>query len=127
MKIDEVIALHTAPVYKVYFIGFLPGFLYLGGLSNKLIMPRKITPSLHVEKGSVAIGGNQTGVYSLDSPGGWHVIGKSPVDFFNVSFEKPCFAKPGDCIQFMSISEKKYNDIRTKVNKDCFVLNNRLL
>ncbi|MFD2565649.1 5-oxoprolinase subunit PxpB [Aquimarina rubra] len=127
MDIDEVIALHSAPLYTVYFIGFLPGFLYLGGLDDRLITPRKATPSMKLEKGSVAIGGNQTGVYPGDSPGGWHVIGKTPVDFFDVSAPECCFAAPGDKIQFISIKEKEYNDIRLLVNSGLFTLENDVL
>ncbi|WP_378176229.1 5-oxoprolinase subunit PxpB [Aquimarina sp. SS2-1] len=127
MDIDEVIALHSAPLYTVYFIGFLPGFLYLGGLDQRLTTPRKATPSMKLEKGSVAIGGNQTGIYPSDSPGGWHVIGKTPVDFFDVSASECCFAAPGDKIQFISIKEKEYNDIRSLVNSGFFTLENDVL
>ncbi|WP_298547930.1 5-oxoprolinase subunit PxpB [uncultured Aquimarina sp.] len=127
MDIDEIVSLHTTPLYTVYFIGFLPGFLYLGGLDNKLVTPRKSTPSLKLEKGSVAIGGSQTGVYPSDSPGGWHVIGKTPIDFFDINLEKPCFASPGDKIQFMSIEEYKYNDISELVKRGCFMLESDVL
>ncbi|WP_299248508.1 5-oxoprolinase subunit PxpB [uncultured Aquimarina sp.] len=127
MDIDEIVSLHTTPLYTVYFIGFLPGFLYLGGLDNKLVTPRKSTPSLKLEKGSVAIGGNQTGVYPSDSPGGWHVIGKTPIDFFDINLEKPCFASPGDKIQFISIEEYEYNDISELVKKGCFMLESDVL
>jgi inhibitor of KinA len=115
LTIEEIIRLHTTPLYTVYFIGFLPGFLYLGGLDDQLHNARKTTPSMHVKKGAVAIGGNQTGIYPVDSPGGWHVIGMCPVDFFNPKTENCCFVSPGDKIQFISIEENKYNEIRTKV------------
>ncbi|MHA7059780.1 5-oxoprolinase subunit PxpB [Aquimarina sp. M1] len=116
MDIDKVIALHTTPLYAVYFIGFLPGFLYLGGLDDQLVTPRKATPSQKLEKGSVAIGGHQTGVYPCDSPGGWHVIGKTPVQFFDINASVCCFASPGDKIQFISIEKCKYNDLSTLMN-----------
>jgi len=112
----EVIRRHTAPIYTVYFIGFLPGFLYLGGLDKLLITARKQTPRLEVEKGAVAIGGYQTGVYPNTSPGGWNIIGNSPINFFDVSKENPCFAKAGDQIQFYPISLKAYRDIKTLVD-----------
>ncbi|WP_299441087.1 5-oxoprolinase subunit PxpB [uncultured Aquimarina sp.] len=121
MNIDEVISLHTTPLYTVYFIGFLPGFLYLGGLDEKLVTPRKSTPSQKLEQGSVAIGGNQTGVYPCDSPGGWHVIGKTPLRFFDVNSDNCCFASPGDKIQFISISENQYNDMSLLSNSDIVV------
>lgn len=115
LSVAELIQRHTAPVYTVYFIGFLPGFLYLGGLDEVLHTPRKATPRLQIEAGAVAIGGNQTGIYPSKSPGGWHIIGKSPVSFFNASHNPPCFAQPGDQIQFKPISEKEFNSIRNLV------------
>ncbi|RKN15145.1 5-oxoprolinase subunit PxpB [Aquimarina sp. AD1] len=115
MSIDDVIALHTTPLYTVYFIGFLPGFLYLGGLDKKLSAPRKSIPSFKLEKGSVAIGGDQTGVYPCDSPGGWHVIGRTPLNFFDIDSKECCFVSPGDKIQFISINENEYNDISSFV------------
>jgi len=121
MDIDEVISLHTAPLYTIYFIGFLPGFLYLGGMNKKLVTPRKSTPSLKLEKGAVAIGGNQTGVYPCDSPGGWHVIGKTPLSFFDVNSKNCCFVSPGDKIQFISISENDYNDLGLRVKTDFII------
>ncbi|MDY8138073.1 5-oxoprolinase subunit PxpB [Aquimarina sp. 2201CG5-10] len=122
LTIDEVIALHASPIYTVYFIGFLPGFLYLGGLKDELILPRKTTPSLSVEKGSVAIGGSQTGVYPSNSPGGWHVIGKTPLNFFDPKSDDPCFVNPGDKIQFIAIEEKKYNDINMLLKEGVYVI-----
>lgn len=119
-SVTEIMELHTEAVYTVFFIGFLPGFLYLGGLPEELIMPRKATPRLRIEKGAVAIGGNQTGVYPVESPGGWNIIGNSPLPFFDVTKDVPCFAKPGDAIQFYSVTKKKYDDIKTLVNADVF-------
>ncbi len=127
LTIDQVIALHSATIYTVYFIGFLPGFLYLGGLDDKLYLPRKSTPTLKVKKGSVAIGGNQTGIYPIDSPGGWHVIGSCPLSFFDPKFDTPCFAKPGDKIQFLSIDKNKYNDIGARVLEGAYELESILL
>ena len=120
LTIDEVITMHTAPFYTVYFIGFLPGFLYLGGLVDPLHLARKSTPSLQVKKGSVAIGGKQTGVYPIDSPGGWHVIGVCPLDFFDPKSDPCCFISPGDSVQFISIKEKEYNDIRSLVSNGIY-------
>ncbi|WKD85915.1 Kinase A inhibitor [Polaribacter huanghezhanensis] len=109
---EEIIQLHTKGIYTVYFIGFLPGFLYLGGLDDQIAIPRKATPRLHVPKGAVAIGGNQTGVYSNQSSGGWNIIGNSPVSFFDVQNQYPCFAKTGDKITFENISLEEYNHIK---------------
>ncbi len=127
LAIHEIISLHTAPIYTVYFIGFLPGFLYLGGMDQKLNLARKNTPSKHVQKGAVAIGGNQTGVYPADSPGGWHVIGMSPVDLFDSNSNTPCVISSGDLIQFISISEKEYNAKKTLIDTNNFTLSSRLL
>ncbi len=122
LTVDEVISLHSTPIYTIYFIGFLPGFLYLGGLHKKLHLSRKETPSLKVKKGSVAIGGNQTGIYPSDSPGGWHVIGMCPLDFFDPTLEKPCVFEPGDFIKFRPIDNLEYNAISSKVTQNKYQL-----
>lgn len=124
---DEMIQLHTEVVYTVYFIGFLPGFLYLGGLNERLHTPRKKTPRLDIEKGSVAIGGKQTGIYPSQSPGGWHIIGNSPINFFNVNNNPPCFAKAGDYIQFYSVTLNVYNDIKTLVEAGVYQLESEVI
>lgn len=123
----EIIKRHSEAIYLVYFIGFLPGFLYLGGLDKSLEIPRKSTPRLHIEKGAVAIGGNQTGVYPNESPGGWNIIGNSPINFFDVSKEVPCFAKEGDSIQFYAVSLKEYRDIKTLVDANVYQMESELL
>ena len=78
----------------------IPGFLYLGGLKESLYLNRKSIPNLDVKKGAVGIGGNQTGIYPQNSPGGWHIIGNSPINFFKKDNDNPCFAKAGDKIKF---------------------------
>lgn len=108
----KIIECHSDTIYRVYFIGFLPGFLYLGGLDEKLHMPRKATPRMMVKKGAVGIGGNQTAIYPNESPGGWNIIGNSPINFFNAKSETPCFAKAGDKISFYSISLDEYVNIQ---------------
>lgn len=112
LTVSQIIDIHTKPLYTVYFIGFLPGFLYLGGLDTILHTPRKATPRLHVDKGSVAIGGSQTGIYPQESAGGWHIIGQTPVRFFNTDNSSPCFAKSGDQLKFISISKAKFKDLK---------------
>lgn len=107
----EVVTMHTAPLYEVYFIGFLPGFPYLGGLDSRLTTPRLEIPRISVPKGAVAIGGNQTGVYTSESPGGWHIIGNTPLSFFDVNAGSPCFLTAGDKLKFVPISEKDYHRI----------------
>jgi len=122
LSIDQVVALHTAPMYQVYFLGFLPGFCYLGGLDDRLVISRKTTPTMKVKKGAVAIGGNQTGIYPIDSPGGWYVIGSSPFEFFDTSDSPPCVISPGDYIRFIAVEVLEYNDIKTKIDSKNYVL-----
>lgn len=118
----DVIKLHSETKYKVYFIGFLPGFLYLGGLNKRLYTNRKANPRLYVPKGSVAIGGEQTGIYPDDSAGGWHIIGNTPISFFDVSKQDPCFAKSGDYIQFEPISKSEYSKLEKCIKNEDFNL-----
>ena len=108
----EIINIHKSKVYDVLSMGFLPGFMYLGFTSEKLYCERKEIPSLNIKKGSIGIALNQTCIYSQDSPGGWHIIGISPLDFFDLKSKNPCFAKPGDKIQFIEISSKKYQQMK---------------
>lgn len=124
---QNIIERHSQAVYTVYCIGFLPGFLYLGGLDEMLHVPRKETPRLKINKGSVAIGGKQTGVYPSESPGGWHIIGNTPISFFDVSKNNPCFAKPGDEIKFYPVSIETYHDIKTQVDAGVYQLESKML
>ena len=115
LKNNDIVSLHSKPIYTVYFIGFLPGFLYLGGLDEKLHFPRKATPRLKVEKGAVGIGGEQTGVYPQESAGGWNIIGNSPIEFFDRKKEHPCFAQAGDKVEFIPIDLKRHEEITNLV------------
>ncbi len=124
---DTIIKLHAKAVYTVYFIGFLPGFMYLGGLDKKLHTPRKSTPRLKIPKGAVAIGGEQTGIYPSESPGGWNIIGNSPIEFFNPKNNIPCFANAGDRIVFNPISIKAYKDITTLVEAGVYQLESEVI
>ncbi len=108
---EDIIRLHFEGDYTVCFIGFLPGFLYLEGLNNALHFPRRATPRIAVEKGAVGIGNSQTGIYPNLSPGGWNIIGNSPVQFFDASNAIPCFANAGDKIQFIPIASYEYQEI----------------
>lgn len=118
MSVSDIVDKHSKPIYHIYFLGFQPGFLYLGGLDKDLHQPRKANPRLRVDKGSVGIGGEQTGIYPLDSSGGWNIIGKSPITFFDVTNNNPCFAKPGDKIQFVSIGISDYEFIKQSILKN---------
>jgi inhibitor of KinA len=107
VAVDEVAALHSAAEYRVYMIGFTPGFPYLGGLDARLAMPRRGTPRAHVPAGSVAIGGAQTGIYPSESPGGWWVIGRTPVRLFEPERDPPSLLVPGDRVRFVPIAREE--------------------
>ncbi len=109
LTIPEIIARHTQNPYTVYGIGFLPGFMYLGGLPKTLEIPRKESPRLKVEKGAVGIASKQTGIYPQESPGGWNIIGNCPITLFNAENKNPCFVNVGDKIQFYAISRAEYD------------------
>ncbi len=106
-SVDRVIELHLSKLYRVYMLGFLPGFAYLGELEPELIMPRKENP-VTVSAGSVGIVSNQTGVYPLNSPGGWHILGRTPLKLFNSTAFNPVKLQPGDKIQFYRITRQEF-------------------
>ena len=122
MAIPHIIALHTAPIYTVYCIGFLPGFMYLGGLNRSLEQPRRADPRLNIPKGSVGIGGQQTGVYPQQSPGGWNIIGNSPVPLFDPSKDNPCEISVGDGIKFYPIDMAEHQLLSIQVDANIFKL-----
>jgi inhibitor of KinA len=123
-SVADIVRLHTKTDYLVYFIGFQPGFLYLGGLHQNLHVPRKSNPRVRVDKGSVGIGSAQTGIYPQNSSGGWNIIGKSPLNFFNMKASNPCFAKPGDRIQFVSVDLHTFYQIEKEVANQKFRIKN---
>lgn len=108
LSVEEVIERHCAPRYLAHMLGFTPGFLYLGGLDEKLHCPRKASPALRVAAGSVGIGGSQTGIYPQATPGGWQVIGRTPVKLFRPESEAPFIAEPLDRIQFVCIDRDTF-------------------
>ncbi|WP_170940458.1 5-oxoprolinase subunit PxpB [Pseudoalteromonas sp. NBT06-2] len=112
LSVEDVIAGHTQRSYLVHMLGFLPGFLYLGGLSTNLSCPRKSTPAISIPAGSVAIGDSQTGIYPVSSPGGWHIIGRTPLTLFNPNSQTPFIASPLDKIHFVSISKTEFTAIK---------------
>ncbi len=112
---DEIINIHSSVDYKIYMMGFLPGFVYLGGLDKRLHMPRLTTPRVKIQPGAVGIGGNQTGVYPLASPGGWRLMGGTPVEFYNPDRQEPILCRAGEYIRFVPISIDDYYDIRRMI------------
>jgi KipI family sensor histidine kinase inhibitor len=114
LSTDEVIQQHTQNTYLVNMLGFLPGFLYLSGLDEPLHCPRKESPSLNVPAGAVGIGGNQTGVYPVASPGGWHIIGQTPLSIFDPSAKQPFIAQALDRIRFVPIDVETFEKIKSE-------------
>jgi len=105
---EEVVRIHTSGTYLVYMIGFAPGFPFLGGLSEKIAAPRRETPRMSIPKGSVGIAGKQTGVYPISTPGGWQLIGQTPLSLFRPNAERPSLLKAGDEVRFVQLSEKEF-------------------
>ena len=108
---DEVVGLHAGAEYLVYMIGFMPGFAYLGGLPERIATPRRKTPRTAVPAGTVGIGGRQTGVYPLVSPGGWNLIGRTPVKIFDISRDEPTLLLTGDRVRFRPISRAEFEAV----------------
>ena len=102
ISVREVISLHTGREYTVYMMGFTPGFAYMGKLDDMLATPRLETPRIHVAAGSVGIAGSQTGIYPIDSPGGWRLIGRTSLPLFDLLADTPFLFSPGDTVQFVS-------------------------
>ncbi|MCG8637092.1 MAG: 5-oxoprolinase subunit PxpB [Desulfobacterales bacterium] len=109
---EEVVEIHTSPLYPVYMIGFTPGFPYLGGLPERLHTPRLSSPRTHVPAGSVGIANNQTGIYPIASPGGWQLIGQCPVKLFDPLKEDPILLKAGSLLKFTAVSLDEFRKIR---------------
>lgn len=108
MSADEVISVHSGGEYLVYMIGFAPGFPYLGGLPERIATPRRPTPRVSVPPGSVGIGGSQTGIYPISTPGGWHLIGRTPAALFRPELQPPSLLQAGNIVKFRPISPEEY-------------------
>ncbi len=112
LTVEEVIVIHTSPCYKIFAIGFAPGFCYLGGLDSRISAPRLATPRQRVPAGSVGIAESQTGIYPLESPGGWRLIGRTPLCLFDPGNPSPFLYAPGDRIRFIPISVHKFFELQ---------------
>ena len=106
-----MIDLHTKEDYLIYLLGFMPGFPFLGGLSSQLHTPRRSEPRTQIPAGSVGIANNQTGLYPKSSPGGWQIIGQTPIEVFNIERQPMCLYQPGDYIHFYSITTEEFQHI----------------
>lgn len=119
---NELIDLHCSINYKVFMLGFVAGFAYLGSVPSQLRSSRKVTPRKSVAKGSVGLAGDQTGIYPVEAPGGWQIIGRTPVDMFNTKKEQPNLLYPGDLVKFRSISLEEFKIIQIKEETGIFEL-----
>ena len=112
---EEVIKIHSGRDYYVYMLGFTPGFCYLGGIDDRIAIPRKATPRISIPAGSVGIAGSQTGIYPLASPGGWQIIGMTPLKLFDPLKDPEFLVSAGDYIRFCPVEQSEYNDIESAV------------
>ena len=115
---EEVIAIHTSGIYSVHMIGFAPGFPFIGGMSEKIAAPRRKSPRLRIPERTVGIAGMQTGVYPIETPGGWQLIGRTPLRLFVPDQDIPSLLRAGDEIRFTQIDEAEYREQEAKQNAD---------
>ncbi len=120
---EEVIKIHSGRDYLIYMLGFLPGFTYLGGLDERIHTPRLAAPRVRIPAGSVGIGGSQTGIYPMDSPGGWQLMGMTPVKTYDASREVPILVEAGDYIRFIPVAEEEYLAIKEAVDAGTYEVN----
>ena len=106
---EVVVQRHTAPIYRVYMLGFLPGFAYLGSVDASIAVPRRPAPRAHVLAGSVGIAGFQTGVYPCDSPGGWQLVGRTPWRMFDAARQEPAVLRAGDAVRFVALPHDQWD------------------
>ena len=118
ISIDEVIEIHSSRNYLIYMLGFTPGFPYLGGMSEKIETPRLKTPRTKIPAGTVGIAGKQTGIYPIDSPGGWQLIGRTPVKLYDPFADPPVLLNSGDYLRFVPIDETEYKSILKQIEEN---------
>ncbi|MHC1704809.1 MAG: 5-oxoprolinase subunit PxpB [Tenuifilaceae bacterium] len=121
---DEVIRIHTLTKYLVYMLGFTPGFCYLGGMDERIATPRKQSPRIKIPAGAVGIADKQTGIYPIESPGGWQIIGQTPLKLFDPNRKPEFLIQSGDYIQFKSVSINEFNNITSKVTEGTYIVEN---
>lgn len=125
--VEDVIKLHTETIYRIYAIGFLPGFAYMGKVSKMIAIPRKQTPRITIDAGSVGIADEQTGIYPLNSPGGWNIIGQTPLQLFDATREPTVLLKMGDSVKFFPISLSEFYTIKNTYKRKVAINNNKAI
>jgi len=120
LSAERVVALHLERQYRVYMLGFLPGFPYMGDLAEPLRLPRRADPRTRVPAGSVAIATSMTGIYPVESPGGWHLIGRTPIKLFDLNWDPPSLLAPGDVVMFEEIGVEEFRQIEQAAESDLY-------
>lgn len=115
MSVDDVVRIHSSAEYLIYMLGFTPGFSYMGGMDESIATPRLKTPRVLIPAGSVGIAGKQTGIYPIDSPGGWQLIGRTPVKLYDAHRDTPILLDAGMHVKFIPIDEAEYARIETRI------------
>ena len=116
----DVVRLHSGTRFHIYMLGFVPGFPYMGDLPAPLVLPRRADPRVRVPAGSIAIATNMTAIYPLESPGGWHLIGATPIRLFDPRWPRPASLSPGDAVRFEPVTVREYDAIRAAVATDAY-------
>jgi len=127
LSVSEVVQIHTGTPYLIYMIGFIPGYPYMGGMSPRIATPRLETPRMKVPAGSVGIAGNQTGIYPAESPGGWRLIGRTPLKLFHPDLEPPALFQAGDYLTFVSITPEEFTSIKEAVEQQTYLVKETLM
>lgn len=121
LSADEVISIHSSVKYRIYMLGFTPGFPYLGGMDRRISTPRKQEPRLRIPAGSIGIAGEQTGIYPIESPGGWQIIGRTPLRLYDPAAESPFLLKPGQYLRFRPVEFDEYVEIHRSVSRGEYI------
>jgi len=117
---EEVVRIHTSNTYLIYMLGFIPGFAYLGGMPSRIATPRLGTPRSRIPDGSVGIAGSQTGIYPAESPGGWQLIGRTPIELFHPHKEPPVLLQTGNHVVFVRITPQEFTRVKKEVQQGTY-------
>lgn len=122
LSADQVVSIHSSPEYLIYMLGFTPGFPYLGGMDERIATPRLAAPRTRITGGSVGIAGSQTGIYPVDSPGGWQLIGKTPLKLYDTANTNPILLSAGNYIRFIPVTAENYQEIEAQVSAGTYTV-----